>query len=154
METPTFVPSVTYRDPRAAVQWLADAFGFELTMEIADPAGDPLMEHREMSCAGSGRVMIGGKWDDRTASPLDVDGRGTQAVHVAIETDVDAHCATARAAGAEILAEPSDQFYGDRTYRVLDCEGHVWSFSQAVRTVSRAEAETAIGMPIFATDWQ
>ena len=153
METPTFVPSVTYQDPKAAAQWLADAFGFELTMEIDDPDGNPAHGHREMSCAGNGRIMVGGRWDDRVISPREVDGHNTQTIHVNITTDVDEHCAHARAAGGEVVMEPADQFYGDRTYRVLDCEGHCWVFCQAVREVTRAEAEEAIGVPIFATEW-
>jgi uncharacterized glyoxalase superfamily protein PhnB len=153
METPTFVPAVTYRDPKAATAWLAHAFGFELTMAIEDPDGDPARGHWEMSSAGSGRIMVGGAWDERTASPLDTEGRVTQVVHVAIAGDIDAHCAAARQAGARIIMEPADQFYGDRTYRALDAEGHIWTFSQAVRAVTRAEAEQAIGAPIFATEW-
>jgi uncharacterized glyoxalase superfamily protein PhnB len=68
--------------------------------------------------------------------------------------DVDAHCERARAAGARILVEPAEQFYGDRVYRCADLEGHHWTFAQHVRDVSRAEAEEAIGRPIRATDWQ
>ncbi len=153
METPTFVPAVTYRDPRAATRWLTDAFGFELTMAIEGPDADPAESHYEMDCAGAGRVMIGAAWESRMASPLDVDGHNTQIVHVSIDTDVDAHCATARAAGGRVVMEPADQFYGDRTYRVLDHEGHCWVFSQPVREVTRAEAEAAIGVPIHATRW-
>jgi uncharacterized glyoxalase superfamily protein PhnB len=67
--------------------------------------------------------------------------------------DVDAHCARARAAEATIVAEPEDQFYGDRTYRAVDLEGHVWTFSSHVRDVSRAEAEAAIGQKIEARNW-
>ncbi len=37
--------------------------------------------------------------------------------------DVDAHYAQAKAAGARVLSEPEDQFYGDRTYRAEDPEG-------------------------------
>jgi uncharacterized glyoxalase superfamily protein PhnB len=62
-------------------------------------------------------------------------GGSTQLVYVYVD-DVDAHCETARAAGATILREPADQFYGDRTYGVEDPEGHHWSFSQHVRDVS------------------
>ena len=67
--------------------------------------------------------------------------------------DLDEHCERARAAGATIAAEPADQFYGDRTYRAIDLEGHCWTFSAHVRDVTRAEAEAAIGQPIQATDW-
>jgi uncharacterized glyoxalase superfamily protein PhnB len=67
---------------------------------------------------------------------------------------LDEHCERARAAGAVIAAEPEDQFYGDRTYRALDLDGHCWTFSAHVRDVTRAEAEAAIGQRIVATGWQ
>jgi hypothetical protein len=38
-------------------------------------------------------------------------------------------------------------------YQALDPEGHRWSFSQTVRTVTKAEAEAALGQPITATEW-
>ena len=47
-----------------------------------------------------------------------------------------------------ILQEPTDQFYGDRTYRARDPEGHVWTFGQTVRHVSREEAEKESGLKI------
>ena len=59
----------------------------------------------------------------------------------------------ARAAGATIAQEPSDQFYGDRTYRAVDLEGHMWTFAEHVRDVTRADAEAALGQPITAPTW-
>ncbi|MGH3320820.1 MAG: VOC family protein [Streptosporangiaceae bacterium] len=56
--------------------------------------------------------------------------------------------------GAVIAEEPADQFYGDRTYRAFDPEGHCWTFSMHVRDVTKAEAEAAIGQPIMAADWR
>ena len=56
--------------------------------------------------------------------------------------------ARARAAGFTILAEPETQFYGQRTYRCRDPEGHIWTIGQAVRTVTREEAEKATGLKI------
>lgn len=53
--------------------------------------------------------------------------------------DVDAHFDHAKAAGAEILTEPADQFYGDRMYRAKDVEGHEWFFATHVRDVSPEE---------------
>lgn len=142
---PVFTPSVTYRDPGAALDWLARAFGFERTMVLTDPQGQ--IAHAEMSLPGRGLVMIGGEWSDFVASPAAAGGRNTQRVHVLVD-DVDGHCARARAAGAEILREPTDEFYGDRAYLARDLEGHVWTFSQPVRRVDRAEAEAASGLRI------
>ena len=55
--------------------------------------------------------------------------------------------------GQTIAQEPADQFYGDRTYRAIDLEGHMWTFAQHVPDVSRAEAEASLGQPITATNW-
>lgn len=148
----TFVPALFYRDPKAAVDWLATAFGFELTMAIEGP--DPGQCHYEMGNEGRGRVMVGGEWNEWARSPASGDGRNTASVHVAVSHDLDAHCQRARAAGARIVAEPADQFYGERVYRCTDPEGHHWTFAMPVRRVSRAEAEAAIGTPIHAPNWR
>jgi uncharacterized glyoxalase superfamily protein PhnB len=141
-----FTPSVNYRDPGAALDWLERAFGFKRIMVITDDGGR--VGHAEMSFRGEGQVMLGGEWSDFVASPASIGGRNTQRVHVMMRDGLDAHCAHARAAGAEIVREPQDEFYGDRTYLVRDLEGHVWTFSQPVRKVGRAEAEAASGLKI------
>jgi uncharacterized glyoxalase superfamily protein PhnB len=153
METPTFTSSVHYQNPKAALAWLERAFGFEITMAIDGPSEAPEMCHYEMSVGGRGRIMIGAEWEQRIKSPKSIGGANTQVVHVMLAGDLDAHCERARDAGAQIIAEPKEQFYGDRTYRVADLEGHHWSFAVHVRDVSRTEAEAAIGQPIMAKDW-
>ncbi|HKV55161.1 MAG TPA: VOC family protein, partial [Candidatus Binataceae bacterium] len=95
-----------------------------------------------------GYIMVAGEWADFVASPGSVGGKNTQSIHVHLDESVDGHCARARAAGAVILSEPEDQFYGDRTYRARDPEGHVWSFAQTLRYVSREDAEKASGLKI------
>ena len=62
----------------------------------------------------------------------------TVGAHVYVD-GVDAHFEHARAAGAEILAEPADQEYGDRRYAATDPEGHHWFFAQHVRDVDPAD---------------
>ncbi|WP_244546288.1 VOC family protein [Bosea sp. OK403] len=42
--------------------------------------------------------------------------------------DIDARCERARAAGAEICMEPTDQPYGSRDFICKDPEGHIWCF--------------------------
>ncbi len=145
---PALMPAIVYRDPRAALKWLAEAFGFELFMLIED--GDGALAHSEMR-HGDCAVMIGHEWSADHQSPASLGGRNTQTTHISITTDVDAHCERARRAGAEIIAAPETQFYGDRTYRCRDPEGHIWTVSQAVQPVTREEAEAASGLKI--TGW-
>jgi uncharacterized glyoxalase superfamily protein PhnB len=154
MDDITFVPALSYRDAKAALDWLTRAFDFEITMAIDGPDGDATQGHYEMGYEGLGRIMIGGEWNEWTRSPASGDGHVNSTTHVQVAHDIDAHCERARAAGATVLVEPSDQFYGDRVYRCVDLEGHHWTFAMHVRDVTLAEAEAAIGAPIRATNWQ
>ena len=135
--------AVVYHDAKAALDWLERAFGFDRSLVITTPDG--AIAHAEMRHC-NGRLMVGGVWADFIASPADLGGKNTQSVHVQIASDIDAHCARAREAGATILQEPENQFYGDRTYRALDLEGHVWNFRETVREVPQSEQEAATGL--------
>jgi len=148
---PTFGSALFYKDPLAALGWLERAFGFERTMLITNPDGSH--GHSEMSF-GNGYIMIGSEWADYTASPRTTAGKCTQIMHVHLDEDIDGHCARARAAGATIVREPNTEFYGDRVYSARDPEGHVWTFAQTVRIVSREEAEEASGLKIEAPSWK
>ena len=133
--------AVSYLDPMAAYRWLEKAFGFEPYMLIVDEAGN--LVHSEMTF-GNGLIMVGSEWDADHKSPKSVGGVNTQSVHVDLSEGIDAHCERARAAGAEIIAEPADQFYGDRTYRARDLEGHIWTFGQTVKEMQPAEWDAAM----------
>jgi uncharacterized glyoxalase superfamily protein PhnB len=150
MAQPTgFQPSVVYQDPKAAMRWLQDAFGFDAALYIEGEDGGFI--HCQMRYGGA-LISIGQEWDEDFKSPLKVGGKNTQLTTINIDTDIDAHCERARAAGAVIVTEPNTQFYGDRVYRCRDLEGHNWSISQTVEQVSREEAEARVeGMKI--TGW-
>lgn len=140
-----FGAALFYKDPLAALDWLERAFGFERVMVIRDQQGQ--LVHSEMRF-GDSYLMVGSEWADFTASPASIGGKNTQTVHVHLPDGLDQHCARARAAGAVILREPQDEFYGDRTYTARDAEGHVWTFGQTVRKVTKEEAEQASGLKI------
>jgi uncharacterized glyoxalase superfamily protein PhnB len=144
-QRPVFVPAVFYQEPFAALDWLEKAFGFKRSMVITDAQGN--LGHAEMKFAG-GLIMIGSEWADFTASTSSTGGKNTQTVHVHLSEDPDAHCTRARAAGAVIVREPQNEFYGDRVYIAKDLEGHVWSFAKNLRYVSREDAEKASGLKI------
>ena len=42
--------------------------------------------------------------------------------------------------------EPEDQFYGDRSYRARDLEGHIWTFGQTVAEIPPEDWEKATGL--------
>lgn len=138
-----FTSALCYKDPDAALVFLERAFGFEPAMIIRDAEGR--LAHSEMRL-GDGLVMVGSEWDERTRSPASLGGKTTQTVHVHLTESIDAHCDRARAAGATILMAPETQFYGDRTYRAADPEGHIWTFGQTVETLSPEEWDARSGL--------
>lgn len=141
----TISVAVFYKDPAAALDWLEKVFGFVRSMVIKDAGG--AIVHSEMKF-GEGTIMVGSEWTDYVASPASTGGRNTQMVHLRIPGDIEGHFARAKAAGAMIVRELEDQFYGDRTYSARDLEGHVWSFGQLIKVVSREDAEAASGLSI------
>jgi uncharacterized glyoxalase superfamily protein PhnB len=136
---PTMSSGVYYRDPIAALKWLEAAFGFEPTMVVINEDGT--LGHSEMRF-GDGMIMVGREWDEKHQSPASV-GATTQDVHIQLEDGIDAHFERAKAAGAQVVREPADQFYGDRTFMVTDPEGHFWSFGQTLKVMTNEEMAAA-----------
>lgn len=148
-------PTVVYRDAKAALAWLEAAFGFEVSLLLEDADGN--IAHAEMEFRGC-NIGVCGEWQGEqlggqmARSPLTTGGMMTQFLWIELEGGIDDHCARARAAGARIAQEPADQFYGARTYRAVDTDGHVWCFSQDVREVSLADQEAATGLKWVVAD--
>ena len=130
-----------YDDAATAIDWLCEAFGFEVRLKVEGEGGR--IEHSELTF-GDGLIMVGssGRRSGRPEplpcrSPRSLGGANTQALGVFVD-DVDAHCERARAAGAKIVEALTTHDYGedywsDRTYRAEDPEGHQWWFMQRVR---------------------
>ena len=142
LRRPAFIPSLVYKDNRAALKWLREAFGFEVSEVLTDSKDN--IVHAEMTF-GDGVIMVGSEFASWAKSPQSVGGSNTQRIHVHLEKGIDEHCARARAAGAKIEMGPADQFYGARTYTAVDLDGHHWTFSQIVKDVSYADMERATG---------
>jgi uncharacterized glyoxalase superfamily protein PhnB len=147
---PAVIPVIFYKDPIAALRWLEGAFGFETTSLVVDAEGK--VGHSEMDCLGS-PISIAGEFANETLlgpaamkSPASLGGAGTQFLRVSMPEGIDAHFARAKAAGARITQEPADQFYGSRTYRALDPEGHVWNFDQPIAQPTKEEMSRATGL--------
>jgi uncharacterized glyoxalase superfamily protein PhnB len=108
-----------YDDAPAGIDFLTRAFGFERVSVMDDGAGTVV--HAELRW-GSGWLMTGSAREDFPAD------RGAGSGIYVVIADADEHCATARAAGAEIVSEPFDTDYGSRDYAARDPEGNRWFF--------------------------
>ena len=143
--TPTgwtrFSSSIFYSDAAAAIDWLCDAFGFEVRLKVEGENGR--IEHSEL-IYGDGIIMVGQEspdsdkaWKRAMRSPRSLDGAATQSLMFYVD-DAAAHCAHARSRGARIVEEPAvhdygDDYWSDRSYGALDPEGHLWWITQRLR---------------------
>ena len=127
---PRITPYLLYEDVPGALEWLSTAFGFRERLRFTGPDGT--VNHAEMEFE-DGVIMLGDPGDSYR-NPARGGGVTVQ-LHV-YGDDVDAHFERARAAGAKIRKELTDEEYGDRRYDAFDPEGHLWSFAQHVRDVT------------------
>lgn len=111
-------PILTYHDAKRAIDWLGEAFGFE---PLAVYEGDNgRIDHAELKL-GEGILMVASKGDNIWST-------SNGATCVGLPNGLDAHYERARAAGAEIIREPTDTHYGSRDYSARDLEGNLWNF--------------------------
>ncbi|HEY5924456.1 MAG TPA: VOC family protein [Kofleriaceae bacterium] len=129
-----------YQEGGKAIDWLCNAFGFEVRLRIEGDNG--VIEHSELTF-GDGILMVADEDNAKKQregihkSPKSLGGANTQSIMVYVD-DVNAHCERARKAGAKIISEPKDTDYGeehwsDRGYECEDLEGHRWWFCQRLR---------------------
>jgi uncharacterized glyoxalase superfamily protein PhnB len=138
---PRISSSLYYQNASKMIDWLCDAFAFELRLKVEGDKGQ--IEHSELTY-GEGVIMVGdervgaaSRWGVDMKSPRSLSGANTQGMMIYVD-DVDAHCARARTAGATIVDEPTVHDYGaeywsDRSYGAVDPEGHMWWFTQRLR---------------------
>jgi uncharacterized glyoxalase superfamily protein PhnB len=138
---PRLSSSVFYQDAAAAIDWLCNAFGFEVRLKVEGDNGR--IEHSELTY-GEGLIMVAQespqserRWKNAMRSPKSLNGETTQSIMFFVD-DADAHCANARRNGARIVEEPATHDYGadywsDRSYGALDPEGHMWWITQRLR---------------------
>lgn len=135
-EYPPVIPMLAYEDGFAALEWLAEAFGFRERLRLV--GDDGLLAHGEME-AGGGLIMLATPTPDyespRRHRETCAQARKWSAVPWIINgvlvyvDDLDAHFARAKAAGATILTE-IEEGPPARRYRAEDLEGHRWFFME------------------------
>jgi uncharacterized glyoxalase superfamily protein PhnB len=116
----TIYPTCTYRNARAAIEWLRQAFGFE-PLAVHPPDGAEVA-HAELALDGA-VIMLGSEaaGDRRVHNPP-----GSGATYLATD-EIDARFERAVGAGAEVIRPLSDTDYGSREFSVRDPEGNIWS---------------------------
>ena len=114
-------PTLVYRDARAAIRFLVEAFGFD---EKAVYGEGDRVDHAELGWPKGGGIMLVSPREDSVISDLPP---GTGSVYLVVD-DPDALHERAVSAGATIVAGLKDEDYGSRGFTCRDPEGVFWSF--------------------------
>jgi PhnB protein len=134
---PILAPYLSIRNAARAIDFYKTAFGATERMRMAAPNGKIM--HAEIDIHG-GVVMLADECPEMSfQSPQHYNGSPVT-IHLYV-SDVDALVAHAGAHGATIADPPKNQFYGDRTARLIDPFGHTWHFATHVEDVTPEEME-------------
>lgn len=134
----TVTPYLTVRGAGALIEFVKKAFDATVIFEMKRPNGS--IGHAEVKI-GDSLVMLGEVPDQSQPMPA--------MLHLYV-ANADAWYNKAIAAGATVVREIADQFYGDRSGGVLDMCGNQWWISTHVEDVSQVEMDrrmAAMGKP-------
>jgi PhnB protein len=132
-------PRLVVPDGAAAIDFYRQAFG---AVEVGDRFTDPggRLIHAVIRIGDSMVMITDDMIDGPAAAPERVDGLVT-CIMALYWDDVDAAWKRAVDAGAAVVFDLADQFYGERGGRLRDPFGQQWMMSQHIEDVSPEEME-------------
>ncbi|MGH4011350.1 MAG: VOC family protein [Pseudonocardiaceae bacterium] len=134
-EFPGVTPHIVVKDAQAAIDFTAELFGAEVLGRQKDADGH--WWYCEL-LINNGRFMVSHELPEMGFfSPLAVGGTPVQ-LHIYV-TDVDAVFEKALAAGAKPVTALQDHYWGDRSGRIEDPFGHIWTLSTRLKKIPNDE---------------
>jgi PhnB protein len=140
---PLVAPHLVVDDAAAAIDFYVKAFGATEYGRVPRPDGKLI--HAALGINGS-MVMLNDDFpeynDGKSSTPTALGGSPVT-IHLQV-TDADAVFQSAVDAGATVVMQLEEQFWGDRYGVLRDPFGHLWSVGQPVREVSEEELRAAM----------
>ena len=131
------MPMLVCRDVAAAIDFCKTTFD---AVELGRrPGPDGTVAHALLTIGGA-MVIIEAEWPTLASRAPQPDGSSPVVIFVYVE-NVDKVVERAVAAGAKVVLPVKNQFWGDRTGRIMDPSGHVWTIATRVEETSSSERE-------------
>ena len=131
-------PMLVCQSPEAEMNFCAAAFGAVEQVRRPGPDGTPI--HIAMRINGAFLVVQSEFPDVMASRAPNTDGSSPVVLFVYV-ADVDQAVERAMALGARLLLPAQDQFWGDRTARILDPSGHVWTVASRIEETAEEQRE-------------
>ena len=122
-------------DASKAIDFYKEAFGAEETIRMPGPDGK--VAHAELQI-GDSKLMLSDPFPHSDVRPPSERGGPTASIFMYVD-DVDATFEQAQQAGATVVSELEDMFWGDRFGTVADPFGHVWAMATHKEDLSEEE---------------
>jgi uncharacterized glyoxalase superfamily protein PhnB len=120
-----------------AIEFYTQVFGAKEKFRLVEPSGR--IGHAELDFGGSTLTLADEFPEYNIKGPKAV-GATTVTIHLHVD-NADEVIRRAAAAGAEVVFEPKDQFYGERSGRIRDPFGHEWNIGHQIENVSSDEMQ-------------
>jgi PhnB protein len=122
-------PMLVCQSPEAEMNFCAAAFGAVEQVRRPGPDGSPIHIAMRINDAF---LVVQSEFPDVVASRAPGPDGSSPVVIFVYVADVDLAVERAVAIGAKVLMPAQNQFWGDRTARILDPSGHVWTVASRI----------------------
>ena len=122
-------------DASKAIDFYKEAFGAEEAIRMPGPDGS--VAHAELQI-GDSKLMLSDPFPQSNVRPPSERGGPTASIFMYVD-DVDATFEQAQRAGATVVSELEDMFWGDRFGTVADPFGQVWAMATHKEDLSEEE---------------
>jgi PhnB protein len=122
-------PMLVCQSPDAEMNFCATAFGAVEQVRRPGPDGSPIHIAMRINDAF---LVVHSEFPDVVASRVPSPDGSSPVVIFVYVSDVDLAVERAVAIGAKVLMPAQDQFWGDRTARIIDPSGHVWTVASRI----------------------
>ena len=129
-------PMLVCQSPEAEMNFCAAAFGAVEQVRRPGPDGSPIHIAMRINDAF---LVVQSEFPDVVASRTPTADGSSPVVIFVYVVDVDQAVERAVAMGATILIPAQDQFWGDRTARLLDPSGHVWIVASRIEETTEEQ---------------
>ncbi|MEM9623976.1 MAG: VOC family protein [Pseudomonadota bacterium] len=124
-------------DASAAINFYAQAFGAVERYRLVEPSGR--IGHAEL-VIGEAEFYISDEFPEMDVHAPNPTNPGTFIIHIHVD-DADECIAAAVAAGATLIREPANQFFGERSGTIRDPFGYDWLIGHSIEDVDPEEMQ-------------
>jgi len=126
-------PMLVCKSPEAEMNFCAAAFDAVEQVRRPGPDGSPIHIAMRINDAF---LVVQSEFPGIVASRAPVPDGSSSVVLFVYVSDVDNAIERAVAIGARVLIPAQNQFWGDRTARIIDPSGHVWTVASRIEETS------------------